>query len=134
MERSSSSSPGFVSRFNTDAQDHVRLTSSGGSYEFALTADVQAGLIWWTTCGNDGVYKASLADVNSKTLIWTGTQCPWGLAVSITDKLVFVDQETAGLVMLNYDGQLINTLTVTGKGPSYGLAIDEVKRLVFNLY
>ena len=135
MERSTSpSSGGYVTLLNIIQQQQSRLTTSGDYYEHALTIDSQAGYMWWSTCGNGkSVWKASLAHINEKAKIWSGSECPRGLAVDSRDHLIFVDQYTAGLMMLSYDGHEIDSLSVT-KYSSHGLAVDQLNRLVFIKY
>ena len=134
MEISQFSSGGYVTLLNIIQQQQTRLTTSGDYYEDALTIDSQAGYMWWSTCGNgNSVWKASLAHINEKAKIWSGSNCPFGLAIDSRDHLIFVDQYTAGLMMLSYDGHVIDRLSVT-KGGSLGLAVDQLNRLVFIKY
>ena len=134
MEYSGSSSSGYVTLLNIIQQQQTRLTTSGDYYEQALTIDSQAGYMWWSTCGNGkSVWKASLAHINEKAKIWSGSKCPVGLVVVSRDHLIFVDQSSAGLMMLSYDGHEIDNLRVT-EGDSNGLAVDQLNRLVFIKY
>ena len=55
--------------------------------------------------------KASLANIDDgKINTWSGSQCPDGLVVGTTDKLLFVDQYSGGLVMSGYGGPQICTV------------------------
>jgi hypothetical protein len=89
------------------------------------TIDIASGKMYWTDYGIDKIKRSNLDGTGVETLISTGLNGPFGLALDIAGgKMYWTDFGTNKIQRSNLNGSVIEDLVITGLSDPYGIALD----------